>query len=75
METSMTNTYADLQVIIYITAIGGGLAMLWALYLIFLRSDATQGEYMQFWGVTLLVLLIIVILLACLVHSMSTTYL
>jgi len=75
MTKQMNSTYDDLQVIIYISAIGGGLAMLWALYLIFLRSDATQGEYVQFWGVTLLVLFVVVILLAFLVHSMSTVYL
>jgi len=74
MNTMMAATYGDIQVIIYITAIGGGLCMLWMLYLVFLRSDASQGEYMQFWGATLLVLIVTVIMMALLVHSMKTKY-
>jgi len=72
--TSMLNTYADLQVIIYIASIGGGLCMLWMLYLVFLRSDATQGEYMQFWAATLLVLVVVTILMCMLVWSMRYDY-
>jgi len=71
---SMVNTYADLQVIIYIASIGGGLCMLWMLYLVFLRSDATQGEYMQFWAATLLVLVVVTILMCMLVWSMRYDY-
>jgi hypothetical protein len=45
MMTQMTATYGDIKVILYISAIGGGVAGLYMLYLIFLRSDSTQTEY------------------------------
>jgi len=74
MLAEMTDTYADIQVLIYITAIGGGLCMLFCLMLIMKRSEASQDEYFQFWGATLLVLLVTMILMGLLVHSMSTNY-
>lgn len=70
----MVETYGDIQVLIYVTAIGGGLCLVWCLYLILLKREATQQEYLNFWGVTLLVLCVTAVLLGLLVHSMSTSY-
>lgn len=74
MQKQMNAAYADLKVIIYITAIGGGLCMMWCAYLVWRRSEATQAEYLQFWGATLLVLVVTCILLALFVSSMSSSY-
>jgi hypothetical protein len=46
MLTQMNGAYGDLLVIIYITAIGGGLCMLWCAYLVWRRSESTQSEYL-----------------------------
>lgn len=46
MLKQMTAAYGDLLVIIYITAIGGGLCMLWCAYLVWRRSESTQSEYL-----------------------------
>jgi NADH:ubiquinone oxidoreductase subunit 6 (subunit J) len=74
METQMLDAYADLQVIIYVSAIGGYLCAIWAVYLIFIKSQATQMQYLQFWGATMLVLLITVIILCMFVTKMSRRY-
>merc|ERR1712110_55670 len=74
MLTQMDAAYSDLKTIIYITAIGGGLCMIWCAYLVWRRSEATQAEYLQFWGATLLVLVVTIILLALFVSSMSSSY-
>lgn len=74
LNTQMAAAYGDLKVIIYITAIGGGLCMLWCAYLVWRRSEATQSEYLQFWGATLLVLVVTCILLALFVSNVSSTY-
>lgn len=70
----MASAYSDLKTLIYITAIGGGLCMMWCAYLVWRRSEATQAEYLQFWGATLLVLVVTCILLALFVSSMSSSY-
>jgi hypothetical protein len=70
----MASAYSDLKTLIYITAIGGGLCMMWCAYLVWRRSEATQAEYLQFWGATLLVLVVTCILLFLFVRAMSNTY-
>lgn len=74
LNTQMQAVYSDLKVLVYVTAIGGGVCMLWCLYLISQKSEADQEQYLQFWGAALLVLVVTCILLGLLVHSMSTQY-
>lgn len=74
MLTQMTSTYDDIQTLIYVSAIGGGLCLLWAFYLILLKTNATQDEYMKFWAACLLVLVVVCILVGMIVNSMSKSY-
>lgn len=74
LQTQMLEAYKDMTNMIWVTAVGGGLCLLWCLYLVNRKSEATQGEYMQFWGATLLVLVVTCILLFLFVRAMSNTY-
>lgn len=74
LETQMKDAYADLKVIIYVSAIGGGLALIYCLYLVWKRSQATQDEYVQFWGLALVVLIIVTIMMCMFVVKMSRRY-
>lgn len=74
LETQMKDAYADLQVIIYVSAIGGGISLIYCLLLVMKKSQATQNEYVQFWGLTLLVLLIVTIMMCMFVVKMSRRY-
>jgi ABC-type polysaccharide/polyol phosphate export permease len=74
MMTQMTESYSDIKTILYISAIGGGVCLLYCLYLVFLRSDATQQEYMYFYGFALVVLIVLAFLLGFLISDLSGTY-
>lgn len=74
MYTQMVASYSDIKTILYISAIGGGVCMLYCLYLVFLRSDATQQEYMYFYGFALVVLIVLAFLLGFLISDLSGTY-
>jgi len=74
MFTQMVSSYSDIKVILYISAIGGGVCLLYCLYLVFLRSDATQQEYMYFYGFALVCLIVLAFLLGFLISDLSGTY-
>lgn len=74
LEKQMKDAYADLQVIIYVSAIGGFISLFYCLYLVSKKSQATQQEYVNFWGFTIFVLLIVTIMLCLFVVKMSRRY-
>jgi hypothetical protein len=74
MYTQMMDTYGDIRVILYISVIGGVIAMCVCLYLVSKYSRATQKEYTYFYEFCLVVLTVIAILLIILVMDMRRVY-
>lgn len=74
MLKQMEGAYARMRTIVYITAIGGGVAFFWLLYLIWRKSRATQASYLYFYIFVLVVLALLIVFLALLVSDFSSKY-
>lgn len=70
----MVATYADVKTIVYISALGGGVALIAFCYLVHKKYNASQQEYLYFYCFVLLVLVIMVILLGLLISDMRNVY-
>ena len=70
----LQGAYNDLLVIVWLTALGGGISMLWCIYLVIRGNEATQSDYLYFWGATFLVLLITSLMLSIFIFTMNTKY-
>jgi hypothetical protein len=74
MYNQMVSTYGDIKTILYISCIGGGVALMLMGYLVYIRSNATQREYLNFFTFVLLLVVVMIILLAMLLSDMRGVY-
>lgn len=70
----MNDTYADLKVLVYVTAIGGALALFAMFVLVVVKSRAISQDYLYFYVYLLLVLLLITILLCIMMSDFKNVY-
>jgi len=74
MYNQMVSTYGDIKTILYITCIGSGVALMVMGYLVYIRSNATQREYLNFFVFVLLLVVVLIILLSLLLADMRNVY-